>query len=642
MLLNTPVEIIHLIIQQLSAKRDLSSLSLVSWCMHRLVVPFLYRSIVIRSKDTFLDNLFVEPFFRTCCDGTSHLEYVKHVRVYTAFHTKDHEGDCPHQAWENGERRFGNLKTHLLPLLERLEDQSLEGFSWELGCCVPEEILSARGYLNKKQSSIRTLSLMTLGQCRENRYDECVVDFAAFRSLHDFSWSGIATENDLAALDEVLANNSPHLRRLCLNPKTWANDYPWDGLMYGLKGYYSAHNLLKLSSAQPLMFPALESLSLTRVHFAENPADIAAALNFPRLRSLALLYCSRVTDLLMAATEMLSDGSLRLKSFSLHEYIGTNHPCREDSLLSFIRASAGLEDLHLSPLNMGYDKLLALWRDLVDQHRSTLTRLAVHRRDELSSIAPMEEEDIFPGDLFPGDLVAELDLEILSLLSTIPSLPEIRPPYRSSNTLRVLHLHVPNAALVAGLSARDLRGSYPMPEDSEPISNFGISNILAYCPIDPASLRHPVCTIPSIPVYSPPNDAYVDIVQGIYSFVQAMYSFAHWTFGPQGLLSLQVLVIGNYDHHNRLRNFLPLLCRNELFDPEQEQEQAGGDLVPSFRGIRMGGDKEIWDLVEKHADFMDLCTTCGMAEGFGNSTSADGRVLGNPDPDTSTDLVNDY
>ncbi|KAK2800038.1 hypothetical protein FQN50_008277 [Emmonsiellopsis sp. PD_5] len=628
MLLDIPVEIIHLIIQQISAKPDLSSLSLVSWRLHRLVVPFLYSSIVIRSKDKFLDNLLVEPFSRTCCDGTSHLEHVKHVRVYTAFHTNDHEGDCPHQAWENGERRFGNFKKHLLPLLERLEDQSLEGFSWELGCCVPEEILSAWGYLNKKQSSLRTLSLMTLGQCRENRYDECVVDFAAFRSLQDFSWSGIATKDDLAALDEVLAANSPHLRRLCLNSPTWAVDYHWDSLMWGVNCNYPAYDLLKLSSAQPLMFPALETLSLTRVHFTENAADTAAALNFARLRSLALFDCSRVTDLLMAATEMLSDGSSHLTSFRLHEQIGTYQPCREDGLLSFIRASAGLEDLHLSPLNMDYDKLLALWGDLVDQHTPTLTRLAVHRRRKLGRTGPVEVVDVFPGDL-----VAASNLEILSLQAFLPSLkPEIRHPYTSSDTLRVLYINIPNASMVAGVFARELSRRWAMPEDED--SDLGVSDILAYCPIDPASLRRTVCPRLSGPVYSSPKKAYL-------AFVQEIYSFAHWAFGPQGLLSLQLLVIGHYNHHNRPRNFLPLLCRNELFDPEKEQEQAGGDLVPSFRGIRVGGDKEIWDLIEKHADFMDLCTTCGMAEDFGNSlgTSVDGRVLGNPDVDTLTDLV---
>ena len=157
-----------------------------------------------------------------------------------------------------------------------------------MGTCVPLQILGDRGYINSKQSSIETISLITGGECPINTDGENPINLSAFRSLRDISWTGLRSSEEFDALSRALKNNSEHLKELRLDLVNWPEDWDEDD-----SGNFFASQVLKLSADQfEIMFPALETLSLSAISIENAGKGLAYALNFSGLSSLTLRHCS--------------------------------------------------------------------------------------------------------------------------------------------------------------------------------------------------------------------------------------------------------------------------------------------------------------------------------------------------------------
>ncbi|KAH6667391.1 hypothetical protein B0J14DRAFT_602141 [Halenospora varia] len=352
------------------------------------------------------------------------------------FYVGDADADAERQP------RFEKLTTHLMPLFEQLREESLRSFSWEMGTCVPPQILSHRGYINNKQSSIETISLITGGTCPISTDGENPIDLSAFRSLRD-TWTGLQSSEEFDALSRALKNNSEHLRELRLDFANWSEeDWDEDGF-----GNSLASQVLKLSAGQFEMFPALETLSLSAISL-EN-AEKAYALNFSGLSSLTLRYCSGSEEFLTAVID--SGQTIRLSSL---EVVCSPSDIDIDmcgTLSMFLGAFQGLKNLFVSlPRPV---ETLDFWRTIT-QHKSTLTRFVCHQRtvnlDDNSSRFE-EEEDLLDLSLLPEDITelnqsgshhsfAALSLECFGLGCTHYRLKPILAPFTTTQTLKILHI----------------------------------------------------------------------------------------------------------------------------------------------------------------------------------------------------------
>ena len=171
-----------------------------------------------------------------------------------------------------------------------------------MGTCVPHQILGDRGYMKNKQSSIESISLITGGACPINTDGENPTDLSAFRSLRDFSWTGLQSSQEFDALSRALKNSSKHLKKLRLDFVNWSEE---DLDEYDDSGSFFASQVLKLSAGQfEIMFPALETLSLSAVSLENAGKELVYALNFSRLSSLTLRHCPGSEEFLNAVIDL--------------------------------------------------------------------------------------------------------------------------------------------------------------------------------------------------------------------------------------------------------------------------------------------------------------------------------------------------
>ena len=248
-----------------------------------------------------------------------------------------------------------------------------------MGTCVPSEILGRSGYLENKQSSIETLSLITGGSCGENLEGECPVDLSAFRSLRGISWVNLRSAEDFEALGGVLHSNSAHLTELRLDFVDWseADDF-WfmdRGQFEGDRSEnFFVRDILKLSVGEVVVkFPALETLFLREVSFASAAPEMLYAFNLSRLRSLTLRNCPDSEDFLRGVIEL--GQPIRLISL---EVLGSKYDFDiSEAISTFLGAFEGLESLYVVHTEPAYT--IEFWRSII-HHKSTLTRFAYHQR----------------------------------------------------------------------------------------------------------------------------------------------------------------------------------------------------------------------------------------------------------------------
>ncbi|RSL48004.1 hypothetical protein CEP51_015698 [Fusarium floridanum] len=341
--------------------------------------------------------------------------------------------------------RFDRLAQKAESLLRRIEAHRLQSFSWDLGTCVPPEILGVNGVVPLRQSSLQSLSLITDPTCRDDHDAECEIDLSSFCKLQSLSWRGPNSDN-LDALTVALRSNSTHLRELELDFVNWPELREYLGYfsddeddMDGIKGTdYFAYAVLGLNKRSPRpLFPTIRVLFLSQVPLS---AAMAHAFNFDTLTSLTLRMCPNWDQFVGRVMEL--NHPIKLKKLEIQESDDVTYECSEDSILDFLDAFEGLEELFVS--QAGPAPALRLW-DHVARRHSQLKRFVGHQRTiNTDENSPNFEKPCDLPDLaiFGRDMrrieedpsqnpLAKLDLEFIGLACIPERLVSTRRPHHN-------------------------------------------------------------------------------------------------------------------------------------------------------------------------------------------------------------------
>ncbi|PGH28185.1 hypothetical protein AJ80_00075 [Polytolypa hystricis UAMH7299] len=575
MLPNLPLEIIlHIIKTQADwrpkslGRRELKRLCEVCKDLYNIAAPMLYELLVIRAPSEFsIERTDVQSLL----SARHQPRFVKSLQFISEFHGNV-KSRCPHPSgyelpdedsddedddshdhevifYEND--NFGLFANNILSLLERIEDDGLQSFAWDLGSCVPEKILGPDGYLARKQSKLESIRLITDGTCFTNE----IIILETFQHLKRLSWIDIRLECHFDSLRNTLQQISPQLEELELDLVKWsAVEESAPFVDEALVNYF----LMGITpEVQTRIFPALRKLSLSSVSLRPMEKEFLSALNRPQLCSLKLRLCDDWEAFLEHAID--SKQQVNLKSLEIHSAPDYDldydlaFELEEDHILPiFLNSFDGLEELFIhgtAPLAVP-----DLWRAAL-HHKSTLRKFVHHRRainnddnsrhyDEavdcpdlsfvLKICADLSEE---PG----GNTLAGLDLECLGTCCHPEYLKPIIAPLRSERSLEVLHIRQSGTDLRHYVSW-GLRDERDKPRTyrnyrSHTIVTTDVEESNLECATDALSSPSKLLSPPSL-------EKFLKITAGLHDFAQ-------WIFGPRGIRSVRVVAVGDFLYNGR-------------------------------------------------------------------------------------------
>ncbi|KAF5635326.1 AAA family ATPase [Fusarium tjaetaba] len=453
--------------------------------------------------------------------------------------------------------RFYSLAQKAESVIRRFERHQLQSFSWDLGTCLPPEILGVLGVIPIQQSSLQSLSLITDPTCRASYDGECEIDLSPFSSLQSLSWRGPTSDN-LHALTVALRNNSTHLRNLELDFLNWHELREYLGY-YGddeddLDGTkeinYFADVVLGLNRHSPRpLFPRIRVLSLSQVPLS---TAMAHAFNFETLSSLMLRMCPNCHQFLKRVMQL--NHPIKLKRLEIQEW-------SETFVLDYLNAFEGLEELFVG--EAGPTSALELWGHVAHRHPN-LKRFVGHQR----MINTNEDSPHFERACDVPDLgisghsmhrikedpsqnpLAKLDLEFIGIPCMPKRLKYILFPFTSKTSLKVLHIRqsAPNIeqgaswainedpALATSITRSDTSsesGESLSWTDSGPTTPTGAAGDVTFGPnaVEVTAYNHGGSLWPLLQ----------------HDFRQ----FLEWAFGPQGIASLDIVAFGDFAHGGR-------------------------------------------------------------------------------------------
>ena len=397
-----PLELLELIIHNLPSKKDRKALWRVSRIFRELLTKQVFETLTIRPKEHAVARLGTRPY--DSLDANRPLEclkLIKHLHLKAPFRDRleqrfQHER-CPHHKLHEQsffghhpdvipKASFASL-LKLMSLLLQMQEEGLVSFSWDLGMCIPENILGSEGYLTKQQTAIESLSLITSGKCHYSvRVQEEILILSNFPRLRKFSWKGLSSTEELNSLRGLFRSNFRVLEELELDFFEWeavtidgvdTMDYSYeDGPSF--PEAILPHN----SDGAVQQFKSLKRLSLSEFEFEISTEQITRAFNIGNLQSLTLRNCPGIRTFL--STIMDAGLVLRLKSLEL---IMLDRPIRrngsiESPLISFLQSFKGLEHFHLMLRTGRSDpkQVLSSYWNAILHHSSTLKRLIYHER----------------------------------------------------------------------------------------------------------------------------------------------------------------------------------------------------------------------------------------------------------------------
>ncbi|PNP60807.1 hypothetical protein FNYG_14427 [Fusarium nygamai] len=513
---------------------------------------------------------------------------------------------------EDDEPRFDRLTQKAESLIRRFEPHQLQSFSWDLGTCVPPEILGVNGVVPLQQPSLQSLSLITDPTCRTYYDGDCEIDLSSFCNLQSLSWRGPNSDN-LDALTVALQNNSTHLRKLELDFVNWHELRKYLGCLSddeddidGTKEInYFADVVLGLDRRSPRpLFPTIRVLSLSQVPLSRA---MAHAFNFRTISSLTLRMCPNCDRFIERVMQLKHP--IKLKKLEIQEP-DASHEWDETLILDFLNALEGLEELFVS--QSGPESALELWGHVAHRHPS-LKRFVDHQRmintDEDS---PHFEKPCDVPDLgiFGRSMrrikedpsqnpLAKLDLEFIGLPCIPRRLKYILLPFTSKASLKILHIRQ---------SASDL----------EQCKSWAINEVPA---LTASSTRSDTSSESRVSLLwtdsglTTPTSAAGDVTFGpnavevaadnnggcLWPPLQHKFrQFLEWVFGPQGIASLDIVAFGDFAHGGRESTYNLLLSRST-------------NATSNFRLLdRYGRD---WEEVRyKYGDAMEACPVEPLSE----------------------------
>ena len=430
--------------------KDLVLLSEVSKKLHRIVLPIIYAKVYIPVPEHHLDQVTISPM-KTCFKGDgsrdtfNSLEFLKNVQLVAPFNdlrrNRCYRGEVPllpveyddylgdeeeFDMWEEEKNRrrphdvmMTNLAKALKELLSHIPKNTLRGFSyalfhhsfntrtvvltihsWNLGCCVPDQVFGEEGFLNFDQNAIQDLSLITDGTCPSPEWEH-LEGLSDLRHLRRLSWKGLNPNRSQILLRHTLMANCAHLECLELEPIGCGEVYVHVEEIIGdtdvLRDVFHFNNL--------------RHLSLTKVALAAPCARMATTFCIEQLQSLKLRDCHQTLEFLEGLTE--SSHIIKLRSFEvaideeayLQTYYESNKP---HPIESFLLSFQGLEELSISISNTFHP--VNPITDPICHHRDTLRRLVYH---EEGNEIHRESEGPLAWKLFTNRIVEGMNLECI-------------------------------------------------------------------------------------------------------------------------------------------------------------------------------------------------------------------------------------
>lgn len=220
---------------------------------------------------------------------------------------------------------------------------------WELGTCIPVDLLGGPNSPLKNQTQIESISIITDYDCEPHHAG--YVDLVQFKELRSLSWLGLLRYHDLDAVRRGIAVHGHQMTSLTLGFVDWQRAQQRTGnLVPRVSFNFFAQYALGLHlGGRQVMFPVLEHLSLSTVSFDYYLDEMTAAINTKNLKSLTLRDCIDATGWLEHLSRVKRP-IRSLKTLELAVDYETGRKPAEQFILSvggLIGPIAGLENLYL-------------------------------------------------------------------------------------------------------------------------------------------------------------------------------------------------------------------------------------------------------------------------------------------------------
>lgn len=432
--------------------------------------------------------------------------------------------------------------------------------SWELGCCVPKEILGIDGYLQREQPEIESLSLNTgvaadgdwpyLG--RYNLHSPASLDLNVFKRLQNLSWTGLRMGPELESLRTILTANCEILRVLELDfiywdaiRRTWTEHDP----TLALKGddIFNQYILPLSPSLITSGFLALTNLSLTAVTLPSDPEASISAFDFGQLRSLRLHRCPHTPRLLRA----IARARLPIK-LEVLDVVMNDTKCAADggysSLNAFLRSFDSLRRLYILILP-AISGLTDHYFESILCHSKNLRRVVYHEKVANETTRTTIDKDLSWARTDFGEGSAEAlprflqqsNLESLAICDSCSKIRLYLESHAAKQTLKLLHIRRSGAEI-------------------SPFFRHNISKWIIHGIAEP---------------FRPEDYLEQDFRD------HALLEFARWAFGPKGLPNLRVLAFGDFSYDGRYKGKNVLLRRQGLFPPNGFSLTSREDVINS-------------------------------------------------------------
>ena len=448
--------------------------------------------------------------------------------------------------------------------------------SWDLGSCIPKDILGISGYLQREQMDLESLSLNTGAPDDTSAIDifypdspsifmdkPLPLELDAFRHLRRFSWTGILLAGELESLRVFLAANKKILEMLELDFIDWSlvnraceTELPDDD-----PHVFSEHFLPLSENPMTNAFPTLTILLLSAVCLPTNPDATVSAFDLSQLRALRLHRCLNTHLLLRAIVQGAL--SLKLESFDcVMDDFTEKIDLGGSSLNAFLRSFNSLRQLYLMIAPSGEITTEQYFESIIC-HVANLKRLVYHEvTSETDTSSGKDKYLTFePPNLNCGSTAAmirfmqQASLESLGCCDSLTQLRRTLEADQSTQKLKFLHIRRSKDSV--DLSLRDYIISWTVKGEFEYVGlDFSEDPMLKY----------------------------------------ELFDFARWAFGPRGISTLRFLAFGDFSYDGRHKDRCLLFYRQRIGSTNGFR-LASRDNVIEFSGI------------DKPFEFLSTCPT---------------------------------